>query len=127
MYLKSKIELTHNDGVATTANSIIVARLLGFERDGDCTKVLASYDYSKVGLNEEGQTIATPIIRDKILIEGEALNALHNAVRPDIPNTDDEPLRERTKMYLAFRLRMVETFKGLNPDLTVGDIEIINE
>jgi len=120
MYLKSKIELTYNSGITGQVSSIVYGRIENFARNGECTDLRAAYHY--VDSLETDQAIMQGVFE---LATAEEIEQLYNMIKADLPGTDDEPLYERTKIYLAMRLQMLETFLPLNPELTLADLELI--
>ena len=122
MYLISKNPLKFNAGVTGQAEAVVIGEILNTSRSGDCDALGANYLYAK----ETGEEQKELIVKGGFEVAGEELQTLYDAIKADIPATDNEPLRERTKLYLAFRLKMVETFLDLNPGLTPADIEIID-
>jgi hypothetical protein len=124
MYLKTKIELNYNDGLTGQTSSIIYGRIENIQRNGDCTNFLGAYAYTRIDTIEE-ETVETLISSGVFMLENEEqIESLYNLIKDGLPTTEDEPLYERTKNYLAFRYEMLNTFLPLNPDLTINDIEI---
>lgn len=123
MYLKSKIELTFNSGMTGTKTGIVIGSIESFMRSGDCTKLGANYIYAEFESEEKSTIIEKNAFH---LNSAEEIQAMYDIIKNDLPSTDDEPLYERTKIYLAFRLKMLETFLPMNEGLTIEDIEIIS-
>lgn len=121
MYLKSKINLKYNLPIAGQEEGIIIGRILSFEMDGELTQINASYDYSVLNGEE-----ATTIVRGKFEANGEDLDNLYAYTDANMPTGLTSRGEEQFRRYTAFILEMVETFKANNPDLTIDDIEIVN-
>ena len=121
MYLKSKINLKYNLPIAGQEEGIIIGRILSFEMDGELTTIQASYDYS-VLTGEE----ATTIVRGKFEAQGEELDNLYAYTDANMPEGLSSRDEEKYRRYSAFIFEMVETFKANNPELTIADIEIVN-
>ena len=122
MYLKSKIALTYNSGVNEQKSSTVIGSVLSFSRNGECTSFGADFRYSNGDIEPNEMIIQGAFHLNTI----EEIDVVYQTVKADLPNTDDEPLYERTKNYLAFRLEMFQTFLPLNPSLLLTDIEIIS-
>lgn len=120
MYLKSKINLKYNLPISGQDEGIIVGRILSFEMDGECSKIVASYDYSVLNGEE-----ATTIVRGKFEREGQDLLDLYAFAGANMPEGLSDQEQEKFRRYLAFKFQMVETFKLNNPDLTMDDIELL--
>lgn len=127
MHLESNIELNFNSGMTEQKTAFITGQIENFSRNGDCTEFGANYLYSE-GLGDDTTALAS----GSFIIDNETeIQALYDQIKADLPATlpadvIDEPLQERTKMYLAFRVKMVETFLPLNPGLTIADINIVS-
>lgn len=124
MFLKSKIPLTYNSGVSGQATTVVLGLIPSFSRNGECTTFGANFQY----LNNDIEGDEKPIILQGAfyLKSTEEIQAVYNMIKADLPSTDDEPLYERTKIYLAFRLEMYQTFLPLNPDLVLTDIDVLS-
>jgi hypothetical protein len=124
MYIKSTIPLTFNDGISGQKTSTVIGTVQGFTRNGDCTYFGAEYTYADFDdQTEEGfKKISSGAFELKTEAE---IQALYDQIKDNLPSTDNEPLYERSKIYEAFRIEMVQTFLPLNPTLTVNDIEIV--
>ena len=121
MYLKSKINLKYNLPIAGQEEGIIIGRILSFEMDGELTAIQASYDYSKLQGEE-----ATTIVRGKFQAEGEELTNLYTYTDANMPEGLSSREQEKYRRYSAFIFEMVNTFKANNPELTIADIEVVN-
>ena len=121
MYLKSKINLKYNLPIAGQEEGIIIGRILSFEMDGELTAIQASYDYSVLNGEE-----ATTVVRGKFEAQGEDLDNLYAYTDANMPEGLSSRDQEKFRRYSAYLLEMVETFKANNPELTINDIEIVN-
>ena len=121
MYLKSKINLKYNLPIAGQEEGIIIGRILSFEMDGELTAIQASYDYSKL----EGEE-ATTVVRGKFEASGEELTNLYAYTDANMPEGLSSRDQEKYRRYSAFIFEMVNKFKANNPELTIADIEIVN-
>lgn len=121
MYLKSKINLKYNLPIAGQAEGIIIGRILSFEMDGEMSIISVSYDYSVLNGEE-----ATTIVRGKRESQGEELDNLYAYTDANMPEGLTSKQEEQYRRYMAFVFIMVDTFKASNPELTIEDIEIVN-
>jgi len=121
MYLKSKVELTYNSGITDTTSSIVFGRVENFARNGDCTNIAAAFHYV------DDLEATEPIMKGVFeLATAEEVQSLYDMIKADLPGTDNEPYYEASKIYLAFRLQMLQTFLPQNPELTLADIELVD-
>lgn len=121
MYLKSKINLKYNLPIAGQAEGIIIGRILSFEMNGEMSIISVSYDYSVLNGEE-----ATTIVRGKRESQGEELDNLYAYTDANMPEGLTSKQEEQYRRYMAFVFIMVDTFKASNPELTIEDIEIVN-
>ena len=121
MYLKSKINLKYNLPIAGQAEGVIIGRILSFEMDGELLAIQASYDYSVLNGEE-----ATTIVRGKFEATGEKLDSLYAYTDANMPEGLTSREEEKYRRYSAFVFEMVDTFQANNPELTLEDIEIVN-
>jgi hypothetical protein len=98
--------------------------IINVSRPGDCDRLGANYIYQDFNSVEDPKKI---IKQGGFTLDSEAeIQALFDMFKADLPDPNaDEPLYERTKYYMAYRLEMVSTFLPLNPGLTISDIDII--
>lgn len=124
MHIQSKIQLQYNDGVTGTRTSKVIGMVENILRNGDCTYLGANFTYGDLeDVTPDGYR---QIMKDSFeLNSAEEIQELYDAIKDSLPSTDDEPLYERSKIYEAFRLEMVQTFLPMNPALTIADIELI--
>ena len=124
MYLKSNIPLTYNDGISGHIQSIVIGTIINVSRPGNCDSLGANYIYQDFSSKEDPKKI---IKRGGFTLDNEAeIQALFDIFKKDLPDPNiNEPLYERTKYYMAYRLEMISTFSPLNPGLTINDIDII--
>lgn len=124
MILRSKIEL--NFGVFSgTESAIIIGSLQNVTRTGQAF-LGANYAYAKDLGNGQAQVVK----QDAFKLESKAeILALNDMIKADLPvyEETEETYFEELKYMLAFRVVMVQTFSGLNPDLTINDIEIVDD
>lgn len=121
MYLKSKINLKYNLPIAGQEEGILIGRILSFEMDGELTAIQASYDYSVLNGEE-----ATTVVRGKFEAEGEELTNLYAYTDANMPEGLSSRDQEKYRRYSAFIFEMVNRFQANNPELTIADIEIVN-
>ena len=121
MYLKSKINLKYNLPIAGQEEGIIIGRILSFEMDGELTAISVSYDYSVLNGEE-----ATTLVRGKRESTGQELVDLYDYTDANMPEGLTSKEQEQHRRYIAMMFIMVDTFKASNPELTIEDIEIVN-
>lgn len=123
MNILSKVALTYNAGVTGQESSVVAGYITNTSRNGNCSWLGANFTY----VNNDFEGEKKPIILQGAfeLKTVEEIQALYEIIKADLPSTDNEPVYESTKYYMAFRLEMFKTFLPLNPDLKIEDLEIV--
>lgn len=123
MYVQSKIALIHNDGMVDRASSIVRGTIVNTSRNADCTTLGVNYVYSLV----DGEGNVTGVLKKGgFKRAGSDIQILHDEIAVGLPDPDDnEAFYEASKYHSAFMLQMLITFLPLNPELVIGDFEIV--
>jgi hypothetical protein len=120
MKLRTKIDVTYNDGVTGSATGIVEGHLQNTSLMDNFNVIGANYKYS-LPPNEQGEVQdITPILG--FIVEGTDADNLYNIIKGDIPAGLEFREMQRYTYYLAFVYEMAKTF-----NITVEQIELIND
>ena len=108
MEIKSNVNITYNTGLNSTESSKLIGKIRNFTTYDEFNVVAANYYYA----NENGDILQEAMFE----IVGGEIDALYNLVKSELPdiNTVGYRVWYETLLYLAFRVKMVETFNLTN-------------
>jgi hypothetical protein len=112
MKIRTKIEVTYNDGVTGQTIGIVEGNIQDASWMNDFNTIGANYIYSKPD--------GTQFYKNGFYIENEQIDVLWNAIKGTIPEGLDYRDTNRFAFYLGFIYEMAQTFS-----IELTDIEIV--